>query len=254
MSSSRVSLVRRLNDATSQARTRTGDVVTILHEERGGMLVTSCAFHGARGEIDVEESATPFWPDDVPEARLDAFLRGLRSAVATFERRWVAAGDFLPFALLEARSLATAGDFARAIVDPTRQRLAHAEIFAEDLGSRRALPPIDGEDAVRLFRLDMLDGTESELLAVVDEVGRSPLLRRHAFALLELWADRGLSGAVGEGVAMARRGRQLATRLACLLERRAETPFEREWLSRIGTRLDDRVVAPADLAAAFSAM
>ena len=185
-----------------------------------------------------ETSSTPFWPDHTPPARLEAFLRGLRVATSAFEPSWAGSGEVVPITLLDVRSLVTADDFARAIREPARRTAAAAELFAEDLSQRARLAELAREDAVLLYRLDAGEGTAAELLAIANEVGRTPELRAHAIALLELWAARGflsdLELAPGDPRRLAPR---IAERLFVLVERRAKDG-ERVALARVGDRLE----------------
>lgn len=235
----RDAFVRRLNAATANARTRDGRTVTMLHEREGEVLVTTFAFHGGPGDVvAIEQSLTPFWPDHTPEARLDAFLRGLARAFSAFDPAWIASGELVPLLLLDVRSLVTADDFARAMLEPTRRLAALAELFGEDLAQRAGLPELPIEDAILLHRLDAGDGLGVELMAIVEEVGRTPELRPYAIALLELWAGRGFLADLELPPGDPRRlAPRIAERLFLLVERRAKDG-ERARLARVADRLE----------------
>jgi hypothetical protein len=245
----RDAFVARLNQVSAHARTRDGRTVTVLHERQDDVLVTTCAFHGGPGEVvTIEQASSPFWPDHSPPERLDAFLLGLRRASAAFDRAWVASGDLLPLALLDVRSLVTADDFARALLEPGRRLAAFGELFGEDLAQRAGLPELPIDDAILLHRLDAGDGLGAELMAIANEVGRTPELRPYAIELLELWAGRGFLSDLEVPAGDPRRiAPRIAERLFVLVERRAKGA-ERARLARIGDRLElHGLLLPASL-------
>ncbi len=228
----RASFLDRLREATANARTREGHRLVMTHEQRGGMLVTSYRAIGRDGAIvDVYESASVFWPGEVDPERMTAFLAGVRSVVSAFDREWATGGKFLPLSLLEVRSLETPEDFARAIVDAESGIAADAEIFAEDLVHLRGLPKPAPDLAIVLFRLDAATDKETELNALADRIGQDDSLTGYAFALLELWAQRGFYGG-DTGVSL-----RVAERLYWTLERRSSV-VARMRLAELKERLE----------------
>ncbi len=220
-------LVARLNEATANACTRERAAVTVLHERQGEVLAISYAVHGIAGRIvAVDVCRTTSWPDHAPPERLAAFLRGLARAFAAFDPAWLVDGGLVPLDLLEARSLVTADDFARALLEPARRAAVVAELFVDALSQHAGLPLVPLEDARLLHRLDGSEGTTAELLAIANEVGRTPELRGHALALLERWSTRGFA-----------RHRAVAERLFLLVERRARED-ELFTIARLADRLE----------------
>jgi hypothetical protein len=228
----RALFLSQLREATADARTWEGHRLVMTHEQRGGMLVTSYRAIGRGGAVvDAYESVTAFWPGEVDPARMAAFLGAVRSVVSAFDRSWATSGKFLPLALLEVHSLVTTEDFARAILDDESGVAAEAEIFAEDLVHLRGLPKPSPDLAIVLFRLDAATGKESELNALADRVGRDDALTGYAFALLELWSQRGFY-TDDKGVSL-----RVAERLYWTLERRS-TPVARMRLAELKERLE----------------
>lgn len=228
----RASFLERLREATADARTREGHRLVMTHEQRNGMLVTSYRAIGADGAVvDLYESASVFWPGEVEPSRMSAFLAGVRRVVSAFDREWATGGKFLPLSLLEVRSLETAEDFERAIVDDERGIAAEAEIFAEDLVHLRGLPKPAPDLAIVLLRLDAAADKESELNALVDRIGQDDSLTGYAFALLELWSQRGFYGG-DTGVSL-----RVAERLYWTLERRSSV-VARMRLAQLKERLE----------------
>lgn len=223
----RDALVARLNEATANAVTREGEAVTVLHERQGEVLVISYAVHGIAGRIvAVDVCRTKAWPDHAPPERLASFLRGLTRAFAAFDPAWLVGGGLVPLDLLAARSLVTADDFARALLEPVRRSSVVAELFVDELSQQAGLPHVPAEDARLLHRLETCEGTSADLLALANEVGRTPELRGHAIALLGRWSMRGF----------ARHG-AVAERLFLLVERRARED-ELVTVARLADRLE----------------